>query len=75
MIPILKVTRQPPDNVDDYRQEFGYLGPALHAAVTRARAQTTTPTVSAGITSATGIFVAWELGGKIDSENTYYCIC
>lgn len=55
MVPILKMTRQPPDNVDEYRQEFGYLGPALHAAVTRARAQNATPTVSSsGITSGSG---------------------
>ncbi|XP_046445654.1 transcription initiation factor TFIID subunit 6-like [Daphnia pulex] len=53
MVPILKVTRQPPDNIDDYRQEFGYLGPALHGAVTRARSQNTTPAASStGISSA-----------------------
>lgn len=51
MVPILKVTRQPPDNVDDYRQEFGYLGPALHGAVNRARSQTTT-TASSGVISS-----------------------
>ena len=48
MVPILKVTRQPPDNIDDYRQEFGYLGPALHGAVTRARSQSTTQAASTG---------------------------
>ncbi|XP_057371270.1 transcription initiation factor TFIID subunit 6-like isoform X2 [Daphnia carinata] len=52
MVPILKVTRQPPDNVDDYRQEFGYLGPALHGAVNRARSQTTTTTASSGVISS-----------------------
>ncbi|EFX79794.1 hypothetical protein DAPPUDRAFT_244529 [Daphnia pulex] len=61
MVPILKVTRQPPDNIDDYRQEFGYLGPALHGAVTRARSQNTTPAASStGISSA-----AWWYQGQV----------
>ena len=66
MVPILKVTRQPPDNVDDYRQEFGYLGPALHAAVSRARSQATTPAASStGITSAAGSILIQEISCKI----------
>lgn len=39
MTPLLKSIRQPPDTLDEYRAEFGYLGPALHAAVTKARTQ------------------------------------
>ena len=35
MVPILKVIRQPSDNLDDYRQEFGYLGLALQVSVSR----------------------------------------
>ena len=46
MVPILKASRQPPDNLDDYKQEFGFLGPALQASVTRARAQGTTASIS-----------------------------
>ncbi|KAI9553713.1 hypothetical protein GHT06_021644 [Daphnia sinensis] len=52
MVPILKVTRQPPDIVDDYSQEYGYFGPALHGAVNIARSQTTTKSVSSGVISS-----------------------
>lgn len=56
MAPLLRVSRQPPDNIDDYRQDFGYIGPALQAAVTRVRAQTSTPVVSSStaLASAAG---------------------
>lgn len=46
MVGVLK-GRQSADNADDYRQEFGYLGPAIQAAVARARAQAAS-TPSAG---------------------------
>ncbi|CAH1995231.1 unnamed protein product [Acanthoscelides obtectus] len=39
LAPILRSTRQPPDNVDEYRQDYGYLGGTLHAAVLKARSQ------------------------------------
>ena len=32
-------SRPLPDNLDEYKDEFGYLGAALHAGVKRARAQ------------------------------------
>ena len=54
MVPILKVTRQPPDNSDEYRQEFGYLGPALQVAVSRSRTQSGTPASSASSTLSSG---------------------
>ncbi|XP_023720508.1 transcription initiation factor TFIID subunit 6 isoform X2 [Cryptotermes secundus] len=44
--PLLKTLRQPPDYVEEYRSEFGYLGPALHAAVLKARTQPTTSTAT-----------------------------
>ncbi|XP_063977607.1 transcription initiation factor TFIID subunit 6-like isoform X2 [Diachasmimorpha longicaudata] len=37
--PILKTMRSAPDFVDDYKQDYGYLGPALCAAVAKARTQ------------------------------------
>lgn len=40
--PVLKATRSPPDNPDEYRAEYGYLGHLLHAQVVRARMQPTT---------------------------------
>ena len=52
----LKASRQPPDNIDEYRQEFGYLGPALHGAVSRGRVQTqsTAQSASSSLTTAAG---------------------
>jgi transcription initiation factor TFIID subunit 6 len=47
--PLLKTLRQPPDYVEEYRSEFGYLGPALHTAVLKARTQ---PTPSPAASSA-----------------------
>ena len=56
----LKASRQPPDNLDEYRQDFGYLGPALHVHVSRGRGQTqpTSQSVSSSssLASATGNF-------------------
>jgi transcription initiation factor TFIID subunit 6 len=42
LCPLLKTLRQPPDYLEEYRSEFGYLGPVLHAAVLKARTQPTT---------------------------------
>lgn len=41
---MLKVTHQPPDNLEEYKKEFGSVGVQLHAAVCKARA--TNPTQS-----------------------------
>lgn len=41
LAPILKSIREPPDNVEDYKQEYGYLGVALYNAVVKARTQPT----------------------------------
>lgn len=35
--PVLKSVRALPDNLDDYKNDYGYLGPALHSAVTKLR--------------------------------------
>lgn len=52
---MLKTLRQPPDLVEEYKQEFGYIGIALSTAVSKARTQpsTTTPATTAIITSCT----------------------
>lgn len=57
MVPILKVIRQPPDNLDDYRQEFGFLGPALQVSVSRSRTQSSgTPASSSSTLSGKDAF-------------------
>lgn len=35
----MKTIRSPPDYVEDYKQDYGYIGPALCAAVAKARTQ------------------------------------
>nr|CAH7741909.1 unnamed protein product [Callosobruchus chinensis] len=54
LAPILRSTRQPPDNLEEYRQDYGYLGGTLHSAVLKARTQpaTTAPTSSNVATSS-----------------------
>lgn len=45
LAPILKTLKSPPDNVDEYKAEYGYLGSIIHSAVVRARtSSTSTPT-------------------------------
>lgn len=44
---MLKTLRSPPDIVEEYKQEYGYIGPALCTAVAKARTQVT-PSTSAG---------------------------
>ncbi|KAJ3653243.1 hypothetical protein Zmor_012505 [Zophobas morio] len=45
--PVLKNIKNSPDYVEEYKQEYGYLGPALHAAVLKARTQPTPSTTAA----------------------------
>nr|CAD7461102.1 unnamed protein product [Timema tahoe] len=47
-----KTLRQSPDLVEEYRAEYGYLGPALHSGVVKARTQPT-PSSTAGSTIPT----------------------
>ncbi|CAL1678732.1 unnamed protein product [Lasius platythorax] len=54
--PVLKTIRSPPDYVDGYKQDYGYIGPALCAAVAKARTQpialaTTTTTTTTALTT------------------------
>lgn len=43
---MLKTTHQPPDNLEEYKKEFGSVGIQLHAAVCKARLTTTTQSLS-----------------------------
>ncbi|XP_067014276.1 transcription initiation factor TFIID subunit 6 isoform X4 [Anabrus simplex] len=59
LVPLLKSQRQPPDYLDDYRAEYGYLGPALHAAVVKARTQPPPSSTSGpGSTPGAGLAVS-----------------
>ncbi|KAG5681567.1 hypothetical protein PVAND_010986 [Polypedilum vanderplanki] len=45
--PVLKTMRPSPDIIEDYKRDFGFLGPALHQSVMKARqTPSTTPTAS-----------------------------
>jgi len=37
--PVLRTLREPPDNLEEYKLEFGSLGPHIHSGVERARKQ------------------------------------
>ncbi|XP_012154259.1 transcription initiation factor TFIID subunit 6 isoform X2 [Megachile rotundata] len=51
--PVLKTIRSPPDYVEDYKQDYGYIGPALCAAVAKARTQPVTLATTASTTALT----------------------
>lgn len=55
MPPVLKMTHQPTDTVDDYCLHYGYLGPALYSAVVKLRQTTTTSASSAQSAIVTGL--------------------
>lgn len=44
--PVLKTMRSPPDLLEDYKKDFGFLGPTLHQAVIKARTQTSSTSTS-----------------------------
>lgn len=46
LAPVLKSIRNPPDNLEEYKQEYGYMGPSLHSAVIKARTQPTPTSTS-----------------------------
>jgi transcription initiation factor TFIID subunit 6 len=49
----IKSIRTPPDNIDEYRQEFGsFFGPLLHAAVLKSRAQAQITIGPGGVTGS-----------------------
>lgn len=39
LVPVLKAIRNPPDYFEEYKSDYGYLGPNLLAAVMKARSQ------------------------------------
>ncbi|XP_032669531.1 transcription initiation factor TFIID subunit 6-like [Odontomachus brunneus] len=50
--PVLKTIRSPPDYVEDYKQDYGYIGPALCTAVAKARTQLSALATTAATTTA-----------------------
>lgn len=53
--PVLKTMRSTPDVLEDYKRDFGFLGPALHQSVIKARQAPSSTTTSS--TSASSISV------------------
>lgn len=54
LAPVIKNLRNPPDHLEEYKAEYGYLGPALQNAVMKARMQpATTTTNSTNVTNNT----------------------
>ncbi|KAI4466035.1 transcription initiation factor tfiid subunit 6 [Holotrichia oblita] len=46
LAPVIKNLRNPPDHLEEYKADYGYLGPALHNAVMKARFQPVTTTTN-----------------------------
>lgn len=55
LAPILKTMRSPPDYVEEYKAEYGCLGPALQTAVVKARTQSPPATVATTTATITGV--------------------
>ena len=68
---MLKTFRQPPDNLEDYKTEFGYLGPLLHAAVVKARQ---TPTCTTASNTKTTFSIS-QVGGSVSIVRFYFSLC
>ena len=70
----LRIVRDPPDNLDDYKTEFGYLGPALHAAVVKARS-TPLPvtTASSSLTSSKPLSSTSSVFPSVSNILLYIC--
>ncbi|XP_043284021.1 transcription initiation factor TFIID subunit 6-like isoform X2 [Venturia canescens] len=54
--PVIRTIRSPPDYVEEYKQEYGYIGPMLCTAVAKARTQptalATTPSTTTTLTTS-----------------------
>ena len=50
----LKVIKSPPDNVEEYKSEYGYLGHIIHSLVLKARQTPSTTPASSALTSQSG---------------------
>lgn len=58
LTPVLKITHQPPDNLEEYKKEFGSVGVQLHAAVCKARVTVTTQSSSnPSVTQTSNIYI------------------
>ncbi|CAG0920202.1 unnamed protein product [Notodromas monacha] len=65
----LKICRNLPDVLDQYRAEFGFLGPALHNGVSKARAQTAAGKLHELIPAVTSCMVSKQLCNRPDVDN------
>ncbi|KAG1714654.1 Transcription initiation factor TFIID subunit 6 [Nymphon striatum] len=55
LAPVLKSIRNPPDNIDEYKTDFGYFGNVLHAAVVRLRSTPISTASTRTISSVTPV--------------------
>lgn len=55
---MLKITHQSPDNLEEYKKEFGSVGVQLHAAVCKARVTVTTLSSNNQTTTQTSKFLS-----------------
>jgi hypothetical protein len=69
--PALKQMRSTPDNIEDYKQEYGYLGAALHAAVVKARQAVTVTTAA----PASNTFRSITIGAQVREMDIVFDSC
>lgn len=78
--PVIKNTTNPPDYLEEYKAEYGYLGPALHSAVIKARTQPTPVTTassnppSSSITSVGATITRTTPTGIIQQVSVSFCL-
>lgn len=81
LAPALRVLRRPPDRLDAYRQEFGYLGAYIHEAVVHLRNQTAGGS-SSGVVAGTSLLQQYTSasnsapgGARVMSSNLVSQLC
>ena len=78
LAPVLKAHKSSPDNLEEYKTEFGaYLGPSLHAAVVKARQAPATavrPRAVTGQVSATRMNIQ-HIGHSNHEKTVLYLSC
>ena len=65
LAPIIKNLKNPPEHVEEYKAEYGYLGPALQAAVTKPPPiSTSTSNVNSNTITNMGVNIARSVTGS-----------
>lgn len=77
LTPVVKNMTNPPDYLDDYKAEYGYLGPALVNAVAKARTQPPAPvaTVSSTVPSSSIAGMTASINRSVSTPSIVQQVC